>query len=717
MPSPPLYKVQDHPLPDIDEDEGEGGFIIPGGLMVDTGHILRAFREMMRDERQAKLPTTQGSDDAWDMYHARMNFDDKEWWQSQLVDPKVFNTVERVTSVLVRILEKSVDWVEVLALRKSKQVFYDLVKQLALYELNHDDVEFNRIFRLGIKSSLLSHEMTILVLHFGKDEAPIDASRVAASLDFAGTNTDQSSGFSLTGMYSQMSSQNNAQARKPVLPDKNRSRLQLELVNPDYVIKDQHTGGKRFKVYEQVLTKGQFRKMASSGGWNLDAVERAITRGPANTVGDENVTGSAFISSRESWKKDTIPANKDFKYVIVSHFFGTLEDPDSGEILVDDSYFCIANYNELMNAPVTIGSLFWEGEDPIISAPIIEVPFAPYGRSPIVMNLDMFQAHNDFMNLMIDFFQAALMGIKEIDRGLLDETEEDPRGTGIYPGKMLYVDKSMSQGQGNAITNVPFTDLQPGFWQFFQYFQQELSSNSLLSDTLGGMPRSRGRISAFEFNRRATESGGMIELIFSGLEDNVLAKLIRKVFFRVLQFTPQDAWSEWIEDNKEKISPKDPALKAEWDKIFDDLKTWDPRKRFEELAGYFQFRCKIFTALGDRQQDIEKGTFLLQTLGQIPGGLQYVNVLNLLRYIVRAFGWDPMEVLNTDALGKPPGSPDGPPIPGEAPQPPNVMEGLDGGSSDRDDFTGQAFPGSVKGAGPPTMPNTPPAAGSGGSAG
>lgn len=705
MPSPPLYRVQDHPLPDI--EEGESGFVLGGDKVYDVDRLLRAFTETMRDERQAKMPTTEGSDDAWDMYHGRFDFGDKEWWQSQKVDPKVFNTVERVTSVLVRILEKSVDWVEVLALKQSKQVFYDLVKQLALYWLNHDDVEFNRIFRLGVKSALLSHMMYILVLFFGKGEAPVDAIRQDPVLDFAGTNPEGTSGFSLTSMYNPLSSQMNSQAHKPILPNKNRPRLQLELVNPDYVILDQHTGGKYFKVYEQVISKGQFRKMAESAGWDMNAVNRAIERGPQSTAGDETMTGATFVSSRSSWKKDTLPTNKEFRYVIVSHFFGTLEDPNNGEILQDDKYFAIANYAELMNTPVDIGDLFWEGEDPLVAAPLIEVPFAPYGRSPIVMNLDMFESHNDFFNMMIDFFQCALMGIHELDKSMLDDTEEDPRGTGLYPGKVLWVDKSTTAGQGNALNHIPFTDLQPGFWQFFQYFQQELSSNSLLSDSLGGMPRSRGRTSAFEFNRRATEAGGMIELIFSGLEDNVLAKLIRKVFYRCLQFTPQDAWEEWINDNKEKIEPKDPKLKAQWDQLFDEVKTWNPRKRFEELAGYFQFRCRIFTALGDRQQDIEKGTFLLQTLGQIPGGMQYIKVINLLRYIVRAFGWDPMDVLNTEAMGQPPGAPDAPPMPGEPPEVPDVTEGLGDG------FTGQAFPGIVKNVGPASLPKTPPAAGSG----
>ncbi len=685
-PSPPVVQLpQDQPQP--------RGFVDQESY-IDNAALVTNFVMTKRDEQRARLPTLNGSDEAWAMYHNRYDFDYKSHWQSKRVAPKLFITVERLCAVLSRILEKSPEWFEVEATDETVQMYVDLVKGIVKHYLDHDQVNFKKIFRAALKSALLSNMCYLLVCYEDNGEM-FFTDTDAVSDDPASTL----GGFVSLGGFAQL-----AHADKPDLPGKKKSKPRIEVLNPDYVLLDNDTNGSTFKIMTQELMVGKFRDQAKAQSYDLDAVERTIQKG-MNTAIDATDEVSGFHEVRDAEKADTLPDYRPTTKITVDHFFGTLYDRHTGEVLVRDSYFVVGNGSELLLEPQPIP--LWDGEDPIIAATLVENPFAPYGRSPIVMNLDMFEVYVEFLNLMFDFFQANLLGMREVDMDCIDDMEEDFQ-TGFFPGKTIYTRKQR-QPNTQAVQNVPFSPIDPGFWQFFQLFQKEVSDNSLLSDTLGGMPRTRGRITAMEFNRRATEAGHMIDFIFDGLEDNLMTPVVRKLFYLILQYMTQAEWAEWIDNNQNKIKPKpmlengqqNPAL-AKWDELLEEMKTWNPWQRWEKLAGFFKFRVRIFSALGDRQQDIEKGTFLLQTLSQIPGGLQSIRVRELLRHILRAFGWNPVELLapenvpmpeDTGQLGEPPS----PQQNQEWPQVPDVTEGLQGAMFQGDPQSISTTPPSIPG--------------------
>lgn len=640
--SEPIQMPQDQPQSDEISDIGENPFFA-NTLGPSRNQIVEACVATRREEERERLPTRVAADTTWDRYHGRYDFSAKEGWQSKKVSPKLAISVERLVATLARIRETSSEWFTVEAIEERAGVYYNLVKRLMQFYLEHDEVNFDRIFRWALKCGLLYQMAYVLVVGESDGHMDIEPAGMGQFGEFSTPQAEET-----YNVMSSLASGGTGPVMGPAtLPSKYLWKPRLEVLNPDYVYLDS-SGRDRYIIWEVRYTKGEAKREGELRGWDLVALERAL-KSPISTD-DTTDTLAGFHEARDAAKQDKVPDYKAYSKVKLTNYFGDLFDPNTGELLLENQYFIVANDKELVYGPVP--NPFWDGYKPIVAAPIIEVPFAAYGKSPIVWNLDMFDLWNEYLNLLVDYMQSVLLGMKEIDIDLLED-EDDLLRDGIYPGKMIRTSKG---GQPNlsAILNVPFSDVPQGFWQHLQILQKELSDNVLLSDTIGGAPRTRGRITALEFNRRAADAGAMIDYVFRTLEDNLLAPIIRLLFYRILQFMPQNMWADWVETHKNEIMPLDPNYAQYFNQIFEQIKMWSPEERFRQLGGYFKFKVRVFSALADRQMEIEKGTLMLQTVAQIPVAAQYVKWPVLLRYIIRAYGWDPEEILSPEAIPLPP---------------------------------------------------------------
>lgn len=603
--------------------------------------VLHTYKEVVRREQMTRLPRLQESMEAWNLYNNRYDFNDKLEWQSQKCAPKVFTTVERLCSTIVRILERSHDWIQMESSDETRQVIMDMLKKRISNVLNSKDIKFQKQFKKMVKCGLLSQVIHVLCLveSEGADvyEETIEPVDSAESMGFLG----------LGGFNSLSNDKSKGTFKTPDKP-----KIRMEVINPDYLIMDDHTGGDLakggFKVLKIKLHKGRLLQMADKMG--IDSTDLAGKMNSQSTPID-GVLGSN--ASREAMREDTLQNDHtDQQFAELSYFFGTLYDEDTYEVLVDMEYFIVLNDEYLVKPPTKIP--FWHGGSPVISASLIEDCFAAEGRSPVVMNLDMFEVYNDFLNMMFDFFQGSLMGIREVDLDVLDDQDQDFR-TGFAPGDVVFTRKQMNPA-ANAVKNIPFTEIDPGFWNFFQLFQKELSDNSLMADTLGGMPRTRGRITAMEDARRSSESGAVITSIFDGLEDNLLEPLVRHVMYCILQYDTADEWQEMVTRYAEHFKNQGMEMtpnQVAWSGTFDQVAAWTPEKRWSMLAGEYKCRVRIFSAFGDMQAQIEQMTFFIQSVAQIPGAMDILNLPEIFREYARRFGWAPDMVLKTEFL-KPP---------------------------------------------------------------
>ena len=621
-------------------------------LITDPAILLKAVVDTRREEAKMRTTSIDQSLRAFAMYNNSYDHEDKEDWQAKYNIPKLFITVERLTSVLCRIREKSSNWMDCEATQEDLQVFYNLVKNSVKQQLDSDAVNFNRESRIGVKSGIMSN---MIYLWVGWIEDGVSVFDEASPVEGESTGFADADLSSLVlgkpGKPSKEDSKGNA------MPGSGMSRLEIKALNPDYVYLDS-SGSNRYKILEYRYPKGRAMQIARKSGWDLDACERALNASPSGGSADDSDPYTGSYEAREAEKQDR-PGNEKDNMVRVTYYFGDLCDQDSGEVLQENCFGICWNDAEWVSSPVPMP--FWDGEDPIVAAPLLEVPFAVYGRSPLTMNLDMFALWNEFLNLMVDYFRSVLLGIKEIDMDMISEWDEDFR-SGLFPGKFIRTNKRGAATQ--AITNVPFSDIQPGFFQFTGILQKELQDNTLFADAIGGMPRQRGRVTAMEFNKRSTEAGSLIDFIGESLEDNLYAPLLRKAFHRILQFMSPKLWGEFVDRHSKKFEPKldqstPEAQKQtqgkldEWKKLYEEVKKWSQRERWDKLAGYWKFKVKVYSAIGDKQMEIEKGTFLMQTVAQIPQAAPAIRWDRMLRYIVRAFDWDPEDVLDPNYVPMP----------------------------------------------------------------
>jgi hypothetical protein len=96
-----------------------------------------------------------------------------------------------------------------------------------------------------------------------------------------------------------------------------------------------------------------------------------------------------------------------------------------------------------------------------------------------------------------------------------------------------------------------------------------------------------------------------------------------------------------------------PQVSEQWKQELQKIANYSAKERYEKLGGYFSFTVKVFSAMAERQAEIEKATFMLRTIGPIPGALQSLRMPRVIQKMTEAFGWDPEEVMLPEAVQGP----------------------------------------------------------------
>jgi hypothetical protein len=603
-------------------------------------------------EFQRKSNLHESSTRAWEIYNNDYDFSDKKDWQSQIRTTKFQSAVERIVATLVRMLEDSNSWFDISATNESSELYFNLVENLIRNFLDTKDLRFRKFAKDVVKALALNQHAFVSILPVNDGFKTVEAVAPSEeSLFSTGIEDEEDDIPGLSGLIGRPQApeaSDDEDVDTSVLPGKNTFRIDVDVLNTSYCMKDSRSRD-LYIITEAYYTVGELKMEAEARGWDMAQVRSAILRGDPG----QSRTGVDGIShAMEDEHRGNLSPDKTFgKEAKVTYFYGTLLDERTGDVVERDTFFITVNDVEIVYGPVPLAEVFWGGMIPVIESPFIDVPHAPYGRSPLVDNVSQFIAWNEFYNLMYDYYKQVILGVKEIDTSLIEDWEYDFRD-GIWPGQVILTDKSMSPG-AQAIQSVGFVDPPAQFHNFVQMFEKELQDSVLLSDTVSGASRSRGRITAMEFQRRAADAGSILESMFETLEERVFVQVIYQVFYRILQFLPQKDWEDFITTQSKALAPTDPEKKKQWDAIYEDLKTWTPKKRWGQLAGKFKFKVRIFSALGDKAADIEAVQLLIQAAANNPAAAQFLNYPRLLRILVRSYGMNPDEVILPEGIPLP----------------------------------------------------------------
>lgn len=632
--------------------------------------VINAINFCINQADLARKPHRALWDNMWRLYNNEWDWSDKEDWQSQRDLPKVTLTVERQAATFLRILSLAKNWLKAESEAPSLQKYLDLARDWLLHNLTSMDPHFMVTLYRAWKVALLTGNMPIMVA--GKVEG-------AWAPEFTpppGTVSNDS-GQPVSAWPTLFSKQTEAAPDEPE-PDAPEWKLWIKELNPDRILKDP-TSRKRWLAYEYEYTKGEFLAEAEENAWvNVDVVLR------------ENFPQVDRIA-RDAEKKQSPPVGHEGDLVHITVFWGDLYD-QYGNRIWKNHYCVVANKRHVVSPPAP--NPFWHKQIPIVCEGLLDVPFAVWHKSLIGISADSIELWVEFLNMVVDYFQAIFIGQYEIDMSQIHDSEDVELKW--YPGK-LWKKKGAVAGQNSPlITFVQPGQVDPQVWQFMETLRGEVVDNTAMQDATAGPPIGRGKTSPAEYTKRLAAAGALIDAIYQNIEKTTIGPILKMAYQVLLQYTPQQKWANWLELRKDKY----PDLAGE----IEALKKLTPQQRYKLLASEINFSPRIFSAVFDRQDEIEKVTFALGVIGQIPQAAAHTKWENILSKLIEAFGWDQAEMISREPRTYPfmfpdakgPASPNAPPQPpAQAGAPPQGGPSSDGG----DGIPTQPPPAGASGAG------------------
>ena len=478
----------------------------------------------------------------------------------------------------------------------------------------------------------------------------------------------------------------------PQLPGKKGWRIQYEALNPRFLFKDTASRrSPRYIIQTQTMTRGEFREEATARGWQH--IEEVCSENTG--TGNKSMYAERNKSQLE---KDLARDPKRLDQVFLMHYYGMVYGPTGEKLLDEPSYLVVAN-DRYITCPAQSLSAYWHGCIPIILGGILKLPGNPYYKSLLEVNLDPQELRVELTNMIVDYLNQTINPPTEVDVDQLNNVKPHQLASGIFPGKLLEVQKSNNPGP--AVSRSAMPDMPSGVWQGLGLINQSIIDFTGMADS-PNMPRTRTRMSNQEIRERQAASGGVNQQIAKDLEREVLEPLVWQSYLLGLQKYPQDLWKAFIlrkiselKNRTRSIPPgaggtppppipvppptagkqpqrapepppgapqppqapapvpggtpgqppppesEDPDLEAK----LQEMLNWTPRERFVKLGSQFRFRVKIFTALESRREDIERYAQLTQMAEATPMLAARIKWHNVGEKIVRALDMDPEQVL------------------------------------------------------------------------
>lgn len=275
--------------------------------------------------------------------------------------------------------------------------------------------------------------------------------------------------------------------------------------------------------------------------------------------------------------------------------WGTIIEPNTGNILHENVTWTIANDTVLIGAPKP--NPFWHGKSPFVCAPIVRVPFSVWHRAvmdgPTRHNIAM----NELYNLMVDAGMMSVFGIKQIRTDWLEDEREV--ADGVRPGMTLRASANCPPGAA-VLQRVDEGALSQEALAMFNLQNSEFNQSALTNDLRMGVMPSRA-VKATE----VVEASQTITSMFTGIAKTIEADFIEKILDLAWKVIMQNADDLDSDEVKALIGENKANL----------LSTMSPEMRFAETAQGNRFKVFGVSQTLNKQKDFRKLTALLQTIG------------------------------------------------------------------------------------------------------
>lgn len=587
-----------------------------------------------------------------------------EEWQSNIKFPKVTMAAQRLASIFTRILTLArAEWFSLYSYNSALTPLFSIFKEMLQEQFNHPKVKFFDTFSKAILGALLGLNMSVLV---SWDVSSLEP-------DVSGVENIEDYNINPFGV---------GVAETKKVSSFPNSTLKITWQNPRNLYLDP-TNRDRFKIRTYRYTKGEFKAEADKRGWrNVDLV---LSMSGSSVYEDNYEPQDKTMSSSAMIENDTI---------LIVEFWKDLYDKD-GNLIKDNFYGVVANEKYLVYDSIIP---FAHGEVPIVSCGLLDNPFSPYSHSHISISVDVYETWVKFLNILFDFYRVRVMGVNECNEDVLAPDEDLEKG--LYPGKII-----KKRGAEPALSALNLGDAPATMFNFIQVLDTETQESSGLSEA--SQTKVRAKMTAAEYTRRISDSGAFFDYTFKNIETKFLEPILRQSFLNMLQYISDEDWRGWI-DNKisrivekevstlnknvaqfaqqqmqqSQMQPPQPMIDPNTGQPMIDPNTGQPmiqqpqpqmmqppppeqtnplisllqavkelnsEERLELFGKDIYFKTEVFSAIFDKQAELEKASYFMQTVGAIPQAAAAVNWQRLVGKVISTLGYAEDDLLVSDA--------------------------------------------------------------------
>ena len=286
------------------------------------------------------------------------------------------------------------------------------------------------------------------------------------------------------------------------------------------------------------------------------------------------------------------------KQVVVTEFWGTLVDSQSGEIIEKNCVAAIANDRFVIRKPKP--NDLWHGESPYVAAPIRRVPFSVWHQGLMDAPTKHNRALNEIYNLMLDSGIQSVFGVRQIREDWLSDPAQIadgiPAGTTLKANGMAPAGAKVME---RVDTATEFTQAST----IFNLTDREFQASAFTNDTRGGnLP---------ERQVKATEIVATNQVL-TGISNGMVKSIESACFSKVLE----KAWMTIAQNLDDFSSDEMKALLGEEKAI--QISALSPEERFAQTARGHKFKVFGLSTTLNKIQDFKKLQALLQTVAAAP---------------------------------------------------------------------------------------------------
>jgi len=553
--------------------------------------IADFFTSVRRQSRDARAYKESIRDEVWDLYNNLQDFSQKADWQAKEVRPKVFMMVESVVGFIQLGLFKLRDWFDVIPINPTNpnnRIKAWIVKQILKFYATRPDFIYEIL--KAIKWGFLS-ELFIFKIWEGEETKytvePVFLSekrRVDKSLD----------------------------EKLPTIRQKilRRRKVMYAAGDPHMFYLD-YSGKENFVIEEGKMQMNVYEKLVEDG--LLEDHVDELVQDAGQTIQD--------VKKERRRENVNVPPSTYFKEFLYHEYWGDIVD-EKGKIAFRNVHFIIGQEKYILLKPESI--TFFDGESPYVIAPCIYVPGSVYHKSLIEPVAGVAKMMSELFCLTLDALFATVLNVFEVD---VDRVlNVDDISNGIGPNTVIQKtgpEKVLDVTQVGKVPGEVFAGL--------DFLTRILEEDTAITKGMIGVPQTGKRQTKGEVQQQTEFTVSFFQALIQNIENNFLARVLTKVWYRVLQFP------------NELSHPKLADLIGE--QAASLLNKMTAEERYDVINGDYEIRVTGLSGLIAKREALNNILGFLRIAGRSPDMMAWVDMQKLLFEILDLLNIDPQTIL------------------------------------------------------------------------